>query len=91
MVIWKGGVNGRYRRAKAYSSTQPDSGSGGIPPRPTAVGTSDSGDGDFHLGQSLACVVIGTFPGGYLVELDAGKPDARAATFTLSKDFQLPN
>ncbi|MBX9572507.1 MAG: hypothetical protein K2X77_26670 [Candidatus Obscuribacterales bacterium] len=41
---------------KPIAQTQPDSGSGGIPPRPTAVGTSDSGDGDFHLGQSLACV-----------------------------------
>ena len=59
---------------KHRTQTLPDRGSGGWPPRPTAVGTSGSGDdNEFHLGQTLACLVIGTFPGGYLVELESGR------------------
>lgn len=58
-------------RQKPRTQTQPDMGSGGRPPRPTAIGTSGSGDdGNFNIGETLGCVVIGTFPGGYIVELD---------------------
>ena len=52
----------------------PDSGSGGLPPRPTAIGAADSGgDGEFHLGQTVGCVIVANLPGGYIAELASGK------------------
>lgn len=51
--------------------TQPDRGSGGFPPRRTAVGlTGGQDDGEYHVGQTVACVVLTRVSDGYIVELE---------------------